>query len=99
MLVIILDKEILEFIMQTLAVQVQDNYIKDFINYVNNHSKNIAIAKDKNLENDSFFYEREKELHQIRSDIKNDKRQLISFDDFENKTNQLEKEFELKYAN
>jgi hypothetical protein len=85
--------------MQTLTVQVQDNYIKDFINYVNNHSKNITIAKDKNLENDSFFHERKKELHQIRSDIKNGKSQLISFDDFENKTNQLEKELELKYAN
>jgi len=85
--------------MQTLAVQVQDNYIKDFLNYVNNHSKNITITKDKNLENDSFFYERKKELHQIRTDIKNGKSQLISFDDFENKTNQLEKELELKYAN
>ena len=85
--------------MQTLAVQIQDNYIKDFLNYVNNHSKNITIAKDKNLENDLFFYERKKELHQIRTDIKNGKSQLISFDDFENKTNHLEKELELKYAN
>ena len=85
--------------MQTLAVQVQDNYIKDFINYVNNHSKNITITKDTNLENDSFFYERKKELHQIRTNIKNGKSQLISFDDFENKTNLFEKELELKYAN
>ena len=85
--------------MQTLAVQVQDDYIQDFMSYVNNHSESITISKDKNLENDSFFHERMKELHQIRDDIKSGKSQLISFDDFENKTNLLEKELELKYAN
>ena len=85
--------------MQTLAVQIQDDYIQDFINYVNNHSGNITISKDENLENDSFFYERKKELHQIRDDIKSGKSKLISFNEFENKTNQLEKELELKYAN
>jgi len=85
--------------MQTLAVQVQDNYIQDFRTYVNNHSENITISKDENLENDSFFYERKKELHQIRDDIKSGKSKLVSFEDFENITNQLEEELELKYAN
>jgi hypothetical protein len=46
--------------MQTLAIQVQDNYIQDFMDYVNNHSESITIAKDENLKNDSFFYERKK---------------------------------------
>lgn len=85
--------------MQTLAVQIQDDYIQDFISYVNKHSESITISKDENLENDSFFYERKKELHQIRDDIKSGKSKLVSFDDFENRTNQLEKELELKYAN
>lgn len=85
--------------MQTLAVQVQDDYIQDFMSYVNKHSESITISKNENLENDSFFYERKKELHQIRDDIKSGKSKLVSFDDFENRTNQLEKELELKYAN
>ncbi len=85
--------------MQTLAVQIEDGYIQNFMNYVNNHSENITISKDKNLEDDSFFYKRKKELHQIRADIQSGKSKLMSFDDFENKTNQLEKELELKYAN
>lgn len=89
----------MEFIMQTLAVQVQDDYIQDFMSYVNKHSESITISKNENLENDSFFYERKKELHQIRDDIKSGKSKLVSFDDFENRTNQLEKELELKYAN
>ena len=85
--------------MQNIAIQVQDEYISDFMNYVNNHSDRIIIKKDENLENDLFFYERKKELHQIRTDIKSGKSQLMSFDDFEDKTNKLEQEFELKYAN
>lgn len=85
--------------MQTLAVQVQDNYIQDFMSYINNHSENITIKRDKNLELDPYFYERQKELDQIRTDIKSGKNQLMSFDDFEDKTNKLEQELELKYAN
>jgi len=73
--------------MQTIAIQVQDDYVSDFMNYVNSHSESITISKDKNLENDSFFYERKKELHQIRDNIKSGKSELVSFDDFENRTN------------
>jgi len=66
--------------MQTLAVQIQDNYVQDFMNYVNSHSNNITISKDKNLENDPYFYERQKELHQIRDDIKNGDIKMLSHD-------------------
>jgi hypothetical protein len=56
--------------MKTVAIWVEDNYFQDFMNYVNNHSESITIEEDKNLKDDSFFYERKQELHQIRSDIK-----------------------------
>ena len=85
--------------MQTIAVQIQDNYIQNFMNYVNNHSENISIVKDKNLELDPYFYERQKELQDIRDNIKSGKSKLISFEDLENNINQFEKELELKYAN
>jgi hypothetical protein len=85
--------------MQTLAVQVQDNYMQDFMSYINNHSEKITIKRDKNLELDPYFYERQKELDQIRADIKSGKNQLISFNDFEDKTNKFEQELELKYVN
>jgi len=70
--------------LQTLAVQIQDNYIQDFINYVNSHSESITVEKDKNLEYDTYFYERQKELHQIKSDMDNGKVQMIENDDFWN---------------
>jgi len=64
--------------MQRLAVQVEDNYIQDFMNYVNNHSNSITISKDKNLEIDPYFSERQKELHQTRNDIKSGNIEMIS---------------------
>ena len=85
--------------MQTLTVNIQDSFIQDFLTIVEHHKGKIQIQKDKNLEYDPYFYERQKELQEIRNNIKNGNSQLISFEDFENKTNQFEKELELKYAN
>lgn len=64
--------------MQNIAIQVQDEYVSDFMNYVNNHSDNIMIKKDKNLELDPYFYERQKGLHQTRNDIKNGNIEMVS---------------------
>ena len=48
--------------MQTLSVQIQDNYLQNFVSYINSNSENITITKDKNLEQDPYFYERQEEL-------------------------------------
>lgn len=64
--------------MQTMAIQVQDDYINDFVSYVNNHSDSITIKKDKNLEYDPYFYERQQKLHQIRNDVKSGNIKLLS---------------------
>jgi hypothetical protein len=64
--------------MQTMAVEIKDDYVQNFMSYVNNHSENITIKKDENLELDPHFYERQKELHQIRDDTKNGKIEMVS---------------------
>ena len=46
--------------MQTMAVQIQDNYVQNFMNYVDNHSENITIERDKNLEYDPYFMREKK---------------------------------------
>lgn len=51
--------------MQTIEVQIQDNYVQNFMSYVNNHSENITITKDKNFELDPYFYERQQEIQEI----------------------------------
>ena len=51
--------------MQTLSVQVQDNYVQKLKDFVHSHSENMIVTKDKNLEYDPYFYERQKELEQV----------------------------------
>jgi hypothetical protein len=69
--------------MQTMSVQIQDNYVQNFMSYVNNHSENITISKDKNLELDPYFYERQKQLHQDIEDIDNGKAEMLSSEQFD----------------
>ena len=85
--------------MQILAVQVQDNFMQSFLNFIDNHKEDITITQDSNLELDPYFYERQEELHKIRDNIQSGKSELISFEEFESNTNQFEKRLELKYAN
>ena len=80
--------------MQTMAVQVRDNYVENFMNYVNNHSENITISKDKNLEFDPYFYERRRELHQIRADVKSGKMEMLSEEQYEKEIEQFFSELE-----
>ena len=68
--------------MQTVAVQIQDSYMKNFINYVNSHSDDITITKDKNLEYDLYFYERKQQLQKDMDDIDNGKIKMINNEDF-----------------
>ena len=66
--------------MQTIAVQIQDNYVQNFMSYVNN-SENITIAKDSNLELDPYFYERQKQLQQDVEEVENGTAEMISHND------------------
>lgn len=84
--------------MTTLTLNVQDSFVQDFLTIIDQYKDKVELQKDKNLENDPYFYERQKELHQIRNDIKNGQSELILFEDFAQRTSQLEKELELKYA-
>jgi len=85
--------------MQTLSVQIKDSYIQQFMDFVNKSHSNITVSQDKNLELDPYFYERQKELEQIRNEIQNGNSKLISFEEFESKTKKFEEALQLKYAN
>ncbi|KIM11710.1 MAG: hypothetical protein KU38_05930 [Sulfurovum sp. FS08-3] len=80
--------------MQTLSIQVQDSYMQQFMNFVHNSHSNIIIAKDKNLEHDPYFYEREKKLHQIRNDVKNGNMRLLSQEESDSEIELFFKELE-----
>ena len=80
--------------MQTMTVQIQDNYVSDFISYINNHSENITIEKDENLKLDPYYHERKEKLHQIRDDIKNGNMRLLSQEESDNEIEMFFKELE-----
>ena len=64
--------------MQTLAVQIDDSYMEQFMKFVKNSHARVTIARDKNLEADPYFYERRTMLHQVRADIKSGKMEMLS---------------------
>jgi len=80
--------------MQTLAIQIQDDYVNDFMNYVESHSDSITITKDKNLEHDPYFYERKKKLHQIRNDVHNGNMKLLTQEESDDEIELFFKELE-----
>jgi len=69
--------------MQTLTVNIQDGFMQDFLSIVEHYHGKIQIQKDKNLEYDPYFYERQKELHQIRADVKSGKMEMLSEEQYE----------------
>jgi hypothetical protein len=64
--------------MQTIAVHVQDDFMQSFLEFVNNHQENITITKDKNLELDPYFYDRQKQLQQDLEEVESGKAEMIS---------------------
>ena len=64
--------------MQTLSVQIEDHYIQQFMTFVKNSHSNVTLTQDNDL--DPYFNERQKELQQIRADIKSGKTKMLSHD-------------------
>ena len=80
--------------MQTLLVKIEDNYMQQFMKFVKESHSKITITKDKNLKFDPYFYERQKELHQIRADIKNGNMEMLSEQQYEKEIEQFFLELE-----
>ena len=57
--------------MQTLTLQVQDSFIPNLLNFLNQYQDKVIIQKDENLDLDPYFYKRQQRLHKIRDDVKN----------------------------
>lgn len=67
--------------MHTLTVNIQDSVFQEFLNFVYTRKETIEITKDKNLELDSYFYERQNQLHQDLEEVESGKAEMISHDD------------------
>ena len=85
--------------MQTLTVNVQDSFMQDFLTIIEHYSGKIQLKKDKNLEYDPYFYERQKQLQQDIYDIDSGKIEMLSQEQYDNEINNFFTELKLKYAN
>jgi len=70
--------------MQTLTLQVQDNFVPNLLNLLKEFKNEVTIKKDKNLEYDPYFYDRQKQLQQDINDIDSGKVKMINNTDFWN---------------
>ena len=60
----------------------------------------ILIPKeDENLQQDPYFYQRQKELKKLRKDIKSGQVKMYEWDDFEEEMDIFEKELIARYEN
>jgi len=68
---------------QTLTLDIQDNFIHDFQDIIEKYKDKITIKKDKNLELDPYFYERRERLHKARNTVKNGTAKMLSEEEYE----------------
>jgi len=64
--------------MQTITLQVQDSFIPKLLNILEQFQDKVKVKKDKNLEFDPYFYERQKQLQQDLKDIESGKIKMKS---------------------
>ncbi|MEA3512013.1 MAG: hypothetical protein U9R37_00280 [Campylobacterota bacterium] len=73
--------------MQTLTVNIQDNFVQDFLTIIEHYKDKVQLQKDKNLEQDPYFYERQKQLQQDLQEVESGTAEMISHNDLWNNIN------------
>ena len=84
--------------MKTLTIDIQDSFLKEFLNFVQKNQNKILVRNSSDYE-DIYFDDRKKQLQKRREDIKDGKEKLYSIDEFEKRFDLFEKEIDKKYAN
>lgn len=83
--------------MQTLTIEVKDDFMTEFMKMIDTVKDNVIVKKDgmplecKNLELDPYFYERQKDLQKTMDDIESGKMPTY---DFETSMDELIQELE-----
>ena len=85
--------------MQTLTVKVQDSFVQDFLTIIEHYSDKVQLEKDKNLEYDPYFYERQKQLQQDIEDIDSGKVEMLSQEQYDNEMKEFFSDLKLKHEN
>ena len=84
--------------MKTLTIDIQDSFLKEFLNFVQKSQNKILVRNSSDYE-DIYFDDRKKQHQKIREYIKDGKEKLYSIDEFEKRFDLFEKEIDKKYVN
>ena len=84
--------------MQTIAIEVEDSFLKDFLSIIKKYEDKIRIKEDENLKYDSFFYQRQQQLQNDLKEIDENKTPLLSQDEYQKEINDFFQALETKYA-
>ena len=85
--------------MQTLTINIQDDFMQDFLAIIEHYGDKIQLKKDKNLEYDPYFYERKKELQQDIIDIDNGEMEMLSQEQYDKEIDTFFTDLKSKYEN
>jgi len=85
--------------MQTLTLNIQESFVQDFLTIIEHYKDKVQLKKDKNLENDPYFYERQKELQFDIEAIDSGKIKMLSEEEYSNEMGAFFKKLESKYEN
>jgi hypothetical protein len=77
--------------MQTLTIQVKDDFMSEVTKFIETAKDNIVVQKDNNLKLDPYFYERQKDLQKTIDEIESGKMPTY---DFESSMDKLIQELE-----
>jgi hypothetical protein len=77
--------------MQTLTIEVKDDFMTEFMKMIDTVKDNVIVKKDKNLELDPYFHERQKDLQKTMDDIESGEMPTY---DFETSMDELIQELE-----
>lgn len=69
--------------MQTLTIQVEDNFLPNLLDYLKDFQGEVKVCKDKNLEHDPYFYERKNDLEKIIEESENGKMEMLSQEQYD----------------
>jgi len=84
--------------MQTLTLNIQDNFVQDFLTIIEHYKDKVQLQKDENLVNDPYFYERQKQLKQDIDDIDSGKITMLSQEQYNTETNDFFTQLKSEHA-
>jgi len=81
-----------------IVLEVEDSFVDEFKSIIEKFKDKVQIDKDKNLELDPYFYERQKQLEQDIEDIDSGKVKMLSQGEYEKEMNNFFDKLMVKYA-